>query len=122
MEHIIILSEMSAFIALVIFAAILNSRRFICRPFHLLNFGIWPLSALGVVTAVIFINLGARTCYAPHVLWHALFITLLVISFDKFSKLSLKCIGYRNFARFILFFAVFSEVLAVATNMLKFIL
>ena len=122
MEYIIILSELAAFAALVIFAVILNSRRLICRPNHLLNFGIWPLSALGAVTAVIFVNSGGRMCYMPHILWHALFIVLLIISFDKFSRIKLKRTGQSIFARFILFFAVFSEVLAIATNVLQFVL
>lgn len=122
MEYIIILLEVLAFASLVAFAVILNSRRFICRPIHLLNFGIWPLSALGVVSTVIFVNLGARICYMPHVMWHALLIVLLAVSFESLPKLGLKCIKQRNFARFFLLFAAFSEVLAVATNMLWFIL
>lgn len=122
MEHVIILFEVLAFAALVMFAVILDCRRYESRPIHLLNFGIWPLSAMGAVTAILFINAEAGICYIPHIMWHMLLIMLLVIALDKFPRIGFKYVQKRNFARFFLFLAVFSEVLAVATNVLQLVM
>jgi hypothetical protein len=120
MERIIILLEVSAFVALMVFAFLSNSRRHICRPIHLLNFGIWPLSAFGCVTAVIFYNSETRLIYMPHVIWHVLFIILLIISVKQFRQVAgLEYAKICFYARFSLLFAAFTEALAIMANMVN---
>lgn len=122
MERIIIFLEVSAFVSLMVFAFLSNSRCHVGRPIHLLNFGIWPLSAFGFVTVVIFLNSEIRLVYMPHAIWHTLMIALLVISTEQFRRFASRYVKLCKIARFYLFFAVFTEALAIVANIVNFAL
>lgn len=122
MERIIILLEVLAFVSLMVFAFLSNSRCHVGSPIHLLNFEIWPLLAFGFITAVIFFNSETKIVYMPHAIWHILMIALLVISTEQFRRFASRYVKTCKLACFYLLFAIFTETLAIVANIVNFAL
>ena len=58
----------------------------------------------------------------PHAIWHTLMIALLVISTEQFRRFASRYVKLCKIARFYLFFAVFTEALAIVANIVNFAL
>jgi len=118
MEYVIILMEVLAFAALILFGGVLDSKYYERKPIKYFDWLTWGL--IGLALAIVMLSAeGDINKFNMRLVWHLSMVAVICYGLYKFQKIDLKYDRQYYFACSFLFVAIVFEVFAIITNGLE---
>ena len=118
MEYVIILMEVLAFFALILFGGVLDSKYYERKPIKYLDWLTWGL--MGLAFAIVMLSAESDiNKFNMRLVWHLSMVMVICYCLYKFPKIDLKYDRQYYFACYFLILMICFEAFAIITNGLE---
>ena len=116
---IIVYLEAMAFVSLVVFSGVLNSKYYEVKPVQVLERGVVFLLTVGLFVLLADLCHKQTFYIISYVIWHLSLVGLLYISWNELLSLNFKYERQRMFARGSLISAIMFEAVAILARIVQ---